>query len=115
MPQAPPLGLAKSLFQGVKSSLPAIHDSVGQAKSAVNSAGDNATQLLNLAIGQVEGLNPILDEALSEVLDIWPTADRQTLRNFARKAQSEKKRGTPPVHARKLFRYLRSLSDVAES
>ena len=67
MPQAPPLGLAKSLFQGVKSSLPAIHDSVSQAKSAVNSAGDNATQLLNLAIGQVEGLNPILDEALSEV------------------------------------------------
>ena len=55
------------------------------------------------------------DEALTEVLEIWPEADRQTIRNYARKAQSEKTRGTPPTHARKLFRYLRSLAEAADS
>lgn len=88
----------------------------------VSAALDNLTQESTEAKARehlIEGARDALlargDEALTEVLDIWPTADRQTLRNFARKAQSEKKRGTPPVHARKLFRYLRSLSDAAES
>ena len=53
------------------------------------------------------------DAALHEVLNIWPLADRQLLRQLSRSAVDEKKKRLPPTSARKLFRYLRSLSDSA--
>ena len=52
------------------------------------------------------------DDALTEVLTIWPHADRQMLRQLSRSAIDEQKKGLPPASARKLFRYLRSLSDA---
>ena len=52
------------------------------------------------------------DDALSEVLNVWPQADRQMLRQLSRSAVDEQKKGLPPASARKLFRYLRSLPDA---
>ena len=52
------------------------------------------------------------DDALSEVLTLWPQADRQMLRQLSRSAIDEKNKGLPPTSARKLFRYLRSLPDA---
>ena len=52
------------------------------------------------------------DDALTEVLTIWPHADRQMLRQLSRSAIDEQKKGLPPASARKLFRYLRSLPDA---
>lgn len=52
------------------------------------------------------------DDALAEVLNVWPQADRQMLRQLRRSAIDEQKKGLPPTSARKLFRYLRSLPDV---
>ena len=52
------------------------------------------------------------DDALSEVLTLWPHADRQKLRQLGRSAIDEKNKGLPPTSARKLFRYLRSLPDA---
>ena len=52
------------------------------------------------------------DDALSEVLTIWPDADRQMLRQLSRIAVDEQKKGLPPASARKLFRYLRSLPEA---
>ena len=88
---------------------------VSDALDDLTKESTEAKARVHLIEGARDALLARGDEALSGVLDIWPSADRQMLRNLARKAQSEKQRGTPPVHARKLFRYLRSLADVAES
>lgn len=49
------------------------------------------------------------DHALSELLDDYPQADRQHLRQLLRNAQREKQQNKPPKSARELFRYLREL------
>jgi ribosome-associated protein len=49
------------------------------------------------------------DDALSELLDMHPDADRQRLRQLVRNAQEEKKRGKPPRAFRELFRELRGV------
>ncbi len=57
------------------------------------------------------------DEAIAHILTIFPTADRQILRQFIRKAQKEQEikqssEATPSSEAtRGLFRYLRTLSE----
>ena len=51
------------------------------------------------------------DDALQEVLAIWPNADSQMLRQLSRSAIDEQKKALPPNSARKLFRYLRSLPE----
>ena len=53
------------------------------------------------------------DDALAEVLAIWPHGDRQLIRQLTRSAQDEQRGGHAPASARKLFRYLRSLSDTS--
>ena len=49
------------------------------------------------------------DKALSGVIDRFPQADRQHLRQLVREAQREKKADKPPAASRRLFRYLREL------
>lgn len=50
-------------------------------------------------------LDPAIDAFLSE----QPSADRQHLRQLARRARREHEQGRPPRAARALFRYLREL------
>ena len=50
-------------------------------------------------------------EAMSAVLDIYPRADRQHLRQLTLAAQKEHAANQPPAAARKLFKYLRELSE----
>ncbi len=49
------------------------------------------------------------DDALSELLERYPDADRQQLRALLRSAGKEQAAGKPPAAARKLFKYLRQL------
>lgn len=49
------------------------------------------------------------DEALTELLNDYPEADRQHLRQIVRNAKLELKKEKPPRYARELFRYLRAL------
>lgn len=49
------------------------------------------------------------DEALAELLDEYPDADRQHLRQLTRNARQERDRNQAPKSARLLFRYLRDL------
>ena len=49
------------------------------------------------------------DAALTELLDEYPNADRQHLRQLARNAHEEKLRNKPPHAFRELFRELREL------
>jgi len=50
------------------------------------------------------------DAALVEFLDIYPQADRQSLRQWIRNAQKELKESKPPKSSREIFKYLKSLS-----
>ena len=52
------------------------------------------------------------DEAISDVLGLYPNADRQMLRQFIRNIQKEKKLEKPPAQQRKLFKYLRELQQI---
>lgn len=51
------------------------------------------------------------DAALTEVLQQYPNADRQKLRQLIRNAQQEQQQAKPPQTARLLFRYLREIMD----
>jgi ribosome-associated protein len=50
-------------------------------------------------------------EALSEVLDTFPHADRQQLRHLVRKACDERETGQQTTHFRRLFQFLKALSE----
>lgn len=51
------------------------------------------------------------DNAIQPVLEQYPNADRQILRQLVRQASKEKQAEKPPAAARKLFKYLREISD----
>ncbi|MFZ2451828.1 MAG: ribosome biogenesis factor YjgA [Methylovulum miyakonense] len=53
------------------------------------------------------------NEALGELLDEYPQADRQHLRQLIRNAQKEAETGKPPKSSRLLYRYLKTLFDFA--
>ena len=51
------------------------------------------------------------DEAIEEVMNLWPGADRQQLRSLVRNARKEKAGNKPPKSARQIFQYLRELAE----
>ena len=51
------------------------------------------------------------DEAIEEVMNLWPDADRQQLRSLVRNAKKEKAGNKPPKSARQIFQYLRELAE----
>ena len=51
------------------------------------------------------------DDALGAILERYPHADRQHLRQLIRQAQQERDKNKPPAAARVLFRYLRELDE----
>ena len=53
------------------------------------------------------------DSGVQLVMDRWPQADRQQLRQIVRQHAKESGAGKPPAASRKLFKYLRSLSEEA--
>ncbi|QDY43133.1 ribosome biogenesis factor YjgA [Candidatus Pantoea soli] len=52
------------------------------------------------------------DDAVAEVLNLYPHADRQQLRSMIRNAQKEKAASKPPKSARQIFQYLRELAEA---
>ncbi|EIB97189.1 MULTISPECIES: ribosome biogenesis factor YjgA [Pantoea] len=52
------------------------------------------------------------DEAISDVIALYPDADRQQLRSMIRNAQKEKAGNKPPKSARQIFQYLRELAEA---
>lgn len=51
------------------------------------------------------------DDAVPEVLRLWPQADRQQLRSLIRNAKKEQETNKPPKSARQIFQYLRELAE----
>lgn len=68
-----------------------------------------------LQFQQLEALRDRLltegDAAIAAVLERYPQAERQHLRQLIRQAQQEQSLHKPPAAARSLFRYLRQLDD----
>ncbi|MDJ0474730.1 ribosome biogenesis factor YjgA [Pantoea eucalypti] len=52
------------------------------------------------------------DEAMGDVIALYPEADRQQLRSMIRNAQKEKAGNKPPKSARQIFQYLRELAEA---
>lgn len=52
------------------------------------------------------------DDAMAEVLALYPHADRQQLRSMIRNAQKEKAGNKPPKSSRQIFQYLRELAEA---
>ena len=55
------------------------------------------------------------DDALTELLQLFPQSDRQQLRQLARQARAERDANKPPHAQRELFRTLREMFDAAET
>lgn len=51
------------------------------------------------------------DDSINQVVDVYPAADRQHLRQLLRQIQKETDQQKPPSASRKLFRYLRELDE----
>ncbi|MEN4687732.1 ribosome biogenesis factor YjgA [Pantoea agglomerans] len=52
------------------------------------------------------------DEAMGDVIALYPDADRQQLRSMIRNAQKEKAGSKTPKSARQIFQYLRELAEA---
>jgi ribosome-associated protein len=76
----------------------------------------NGRQLLNQQFHQLEQLRDRLlaegPSAMNEVLEQYPQADRQHLRQLINAAIKERETAQPPAAARKLFRYLRDIAEL---
>ncbi len=51
------------------------------------------------------------DKAIDDVMEQYPDADRQRLRQLARQAAKEKKSGKPAKAYREIFQILKALSE----
>ncbi len=52
------------------------------------------------------------DAAIAQVADLYPLAERQHLRTLIRQAQKEQAQDKAPAASRKIFKYLRSISET---
>ncbi|MCL9780508.1 ribosome-associated protein [Vibrio sp. S4M6] len=51
------------------------------------------------------------DSAIADAVELFPSVDRQRLRQLARQANKEKKSGKPPKASREIFQTLKSLNE----
>ncbi|RJX70665.1 ribosome-associated protein [Vibrio sinensis] len=51
------------------------------------------------------------DKAIADAVDLYPTIDRQRLRQLARQANKEKAASKPPKSSREIFQVLKELND----
>ena len=97
--------LAKQMRREDEQALEALRD-------ALDENGETARREI-AAMHRVEAWRErLLDEgdaALAQLLDEYPTADRQQLRQLVRSTLEERKRNKPPRAFRELFRALREL------
>lgn len=97
--------LAKQMRREDDATLEAIRDALD--------AGGEASRRETAALHRVEAWRDRLiadgDAALAELLQEYPSADRQHLRQLVRNAIEERNRNKPPHAFRELFRELRAL------
>ena len=99
--------LAKQMRRQDDEALDAIRDALGKA--------GEATRRETASMHRIEALRDTLlgdegDAAMTALLDDYPGADRQKLRQLVRNTHEERKRNKPPHAYRELFRELRELT-----
>src|SRR5690606_29049863 len=97
--------LAKQMRREEDEVLEAIRDAMDEGGEAAR----RETALLHQAEQWRDRLLSDGDQALADLLDAFPTADRQKLRQLVRNALDEKAKNKPPRAFRELFRELREL------
>ena len=97
--------LAKQMRREEDEVLEAIRDAMDEGGEAAR----RETALLHQAEQWRDRLLAGGDQALADLLDAFPTADRQKLRQLVRNAIDEKAKNKPPRAFRDLFRELREL------
>lgn len=90
----------------------ADHEAIKEAFEHIEAGGRENVQLQHQAERWRDRLISGGNEIFEELLQLYPDADRQHLRQLIRGAQKELAESKPPASARKLFRYLRDLMDV---
>ncbi|MBN7819306.1 ribosome biogenesis factor YjgA [Bowmanella yangjiangensis] len=51
------------------------------------------------------------DSAINQAMELYPTLERQKLRQLSRQAQKEAQQNKPPKSSREIFQYLRQISE----
>lgn len=104
--------LAKQMRRQDDEALDAIRDALGKAGEATRreTAAMHRIEVLRDALLGDEG-----DAAMTALLDDYPGADRQKLRQLVRNTHEERKRNKPPHAFRELFRELRELTAQGEA
>lgn len=102
--------LAKQMRREEDAVLEAIRDAMDEGGDAAR----RETALLHRAEQWRDRLLVGGDQALADLLDEFPTADRQKLRQRVRNAVEEKAKNKPPRAFRELFRELREMLSAAE-
>lgn len=97
--------LAKQLRREDDEVLEAIRDALDEKGEAAR----RETAVMHRIEAWRERLVEEGDPALAELLDQYPDADRQGLRQLVRNSLDERKRNKPPRASRELFRRLREL------
>jgi ribosome-associated protein len=97
--------LAKQMRREEDEVLEAIRDAMDEGGEAAR----RETALLHQAEQWRDRLLADGDAALADLLEAFPHADRQKLRQLARNAADEKARNKPPRAFRELFRELRDV------
>ena len=97
--------LAKQMRREDDEVLEAIRDAMDEGGEAAR----RETALLHRAEQWRDRLLAGGDEALADLLDEFPTADRQKLRQLVRNANDERAKNKPPRAFRELFREVREL------
>ncbi|TQM17812.1 ribosome-associated protein [Pseudoxanthomonas sp. 3HH-4] len=103
--------LAKQMRREDDEVLEAIRDAMDEGGDAAR----RETALLHRAEQWRDRLLAGGDEALADLLEEFPTADRQKLRQLVRNAVDEKTKNKPPRAFRELFREVRELLAEAGS
>lgn len=88
----------------------AVLDAIRDALDAGGAAAREETALLHRLEAWRTRLLEEGDGALAELVDAYPAADRQRLRQLVRNTAEERKRNKPPHAYRELFRELRALA-----
>lgn len=104
--------LAKQLRREDEEALHALHDALdtdGEAARLDTARLHRAEDWRERLLG-AEG-----DAALSELLDAFPAADRQRIRQLMRNALAERKANKPPRAFRELYREIRALLDADDT
>lgn len=100
--------LAKHLRRLDDEELEALRGALGQDREQARRENARLHRLESLR----ERLIDEGDEALAELLQRYPDADRTRIRQLARQARQEREREVPPRASRELFRLLRDLDSA---